>query len=78
MPRDTERLGRSGEYIVAAYLSLYSDTVSIIPHGSHADIIAEFEDQLLKFRLSLSQCKGVNIRQNKIEKIRPGVVGLWI
>ncbi len=51
MPRDTERLGRSGEYVVAAFLSLYSDTVLIIPHGSHADLVAEFENKLLKFQV---------------------------
>lgn len=74
MPRDTERLGRSGEYIVAAYLSLYSDTVSIIPHGSHADIIAEFEDQLLKFQVKsvTMQRRKYKTKQNRKDKARSG------
>jgi hypothetical protein len=34
MARTSERIGKSGEYMTAALLSLESDTVSIIPHGS--------------------------------------------
>ena len=51
MLRDTERLGRSGEFVVAAFLSLHSDLVSVVPHGSHADIIAEFDEAMLKFQV---------------------------
>ena len=48
MGRSTERLGRSGAFAVASHLALYSDTVSIVPHGSHADILFEHEDKILK------------------------------
>lgn len=48
MGRSTERLGRSGEFAVASHLALFSDTVTIVPHGSHADILFEHEDKILK------------------------------
>jgi ribosomal protein L32E len=33
MPRQSERVGRSGEYLVASVLSTLSDTVTVMPHG---------------------------------------------
>jgi len=48
MSRKTERVGRSGEFLTASVLSLLSDTVSVIPHGSHADILFEWEDKIYK------------------------------
>jgi len=39
MTRQSERVGRSGEYLVASVLSTLSDTVTVMPHGSKADII---------------------------------------
>ena len=48
MSRKTERIGRSGEFLTASVLSLLSDTVSVIPHGSHADILFEWEDKIYK------------------------------
>jgi len=48
MSRTTERIGRSGEFLTASVLSLVSDTVSVIPHGSHADILFEWQDKIYK------------------------------
>jgi hypothetical protein len=41
MARQSERVGRSGEYLVASVLSTLSDTVTVMPHGSKADIKLE-------------------------------------
>ncbi len=54
MPRATERVGRSGEYLTAALLSLVSDTVLIVPHGSEADIVFEHENKLYKVQVKTS------------------------
>ena len=51
MPRATERVGRSGEYLTAALLSQISDTVLIVPHGSEADIVFEHEARLYKVQV---------------------------
>ena len=51
MTRKTERLGKHGEFKVCSYLSLYSDTVTIIPHGSTTDLVAEFEGEILRFQV---------------------------
>ena len=48
MPRQSERVGRSGEYLVASILSLYSDTVMIVPHSAEADIIFDIDHKLYK------------------------------
>ena len=48
MSRKTERVGRSGEFLTASVLSLVSDTVSVIPHGSHADVLFEWENKIYK------------------------------
>jgi hypothetical protein len=48
MPRQSERVGRSGEYLVASILSLYSDTVMIVPHSAEADIIFDVDHKLYK------------------------------
>ena len=48
MSRATERLGRCGEYFTASVLSLESDSVVVLPHGSHADILFEHEDHIYK------------------------------
>ena len=48
MTRQTERIRRSGEYAVASFLSLESDTVHVLPHGSHADIIFEINDIMVQ------------------------------
>jgi len=48
MTRHSERVGRSGEFAVCSWLSDYSDLVNLIPHGSHADIIFEYQDYLFK------------------------------
>ena len=54
MPRATERVGRSGEYLTAALLSLVSDTVLIVPHGSEADIVFEHNNKLYKVQVKTS------------------------
>ena len=48
MPRQSERVGRSGEYLVASLLSLYADTVVIVPHSAEADIIVDIDHKLYK------------------------------
>jgi len=48
MPRDTERIGRSGEYLTCSVLARESDTVTIMPHTSHADVIFEWEHKLYR------------------------------
>ena len=48
MPRQSERIGRSGEYLVASLLSLYADTVVIVPHSAEADIIFDVNHKLYK------------------------------
>ena len=48
MPRQSERIGRSGEYLVASLLSLYADTVVIVPHSAEADIIFDIDHKLYK------------------------------
>ena len=48
MPRQSERVGRSGEYLVASLLSLYADTVMIVPHSAEADIIFDVDHTLYK------------------------------
>ena len=48
MPRQSERVGRSGEYLVASLLSLHADTVMIVPHSAEADIIFDVDHTLYK------------------------------
>jgi len=48
MPRQSERVGRSGEYLVASLLSLHADTVTIVPHSAEADIIFDVDHTLYK------------------------------
>ena len=48
MARQSERVGRSGEYLVASLLSLYADTVVIVPHSAEADIIFDIDHKLYK------------------------------
>jgi len=57
MSRATERIGRAGEYAVASFLSLQSDTVHILPHGSHADIIFEINDTIYKCQVKTAAIK---------------------
>ncbi len=46
MTRKTERIGRSGEYLACSVLARESDTVTIMPHTSHADVIFEWKHKL--------------------------------
>jgi adenine-specific DNA methylase len=48
MPRETERIGRSGEYLACSVLARESDTVTIMPHTSHADVIFEWKHKLYR------------------------------
>lgn len=61
MPRQSERVGRSGEYLVASLLSLYTDTVVIVPHSAEADIIFDVDHKLYKCQVKT---------QSKIQKCR--------
>ena len=61
MSRRSERVGRSGEYLVASVLSAFSDTVTVMPHGSKADIIFEVGQTLYKCQVKT---------QKQIEKAR--------
>jgi hypothetical protein len=57
--------------MVAAYLSLHSDTVMIVPFGAAADLVAEFEDVLLKFQIKTVGKKRIQYRKNG-KKYRAG------
>ena len=48
MTRRSERIGRSGEYLTCSVLARESDTVTIMPHTSHADVIFEWEHKLYR------------------------------
>ena len=48
MTRKTERIGRSGEYLTCSVLARESDTVTVMPHTSHADVIFEWEHKLYR------------------------------
>jgi len=48
MTRKTERIGRSGEYLACSVLARESDTVTIMPHTSHADVIFEWKHKLYR------------------------------
>ena len=48
MTRATERIGRSGEYLTCSVIARETDTVTIMPHGSHADIIFEYDNQMYR------------------------------
>ena len=61
MSRTTERVGRSGEYFVAALLSQISDTVLIIPHSAEADVLFQYNNTLYKVQVKT---------KTKIEKHR--------
>ena len=43
-----KKIGRMAEYYIAYILSEVSDTVTIVPHNSVADIIFEYENKLIK------------------------------
>lgn len=70
MSRLTERLGKHGEFKVCSYLSLFSDTVTIVPHGSQSDLIAEFDDVILSF-----QVKTLRLRRKRYNKKDGSFVG---
>ena len=61
MSRQSERVGRSGEYLVASVLSTLSDTVSVIPHAAEADILFEVNHTIYKCQVKT---------QSQIEKAR--------
>ena len=65
MARKSERIGRSGEYAVASFLSLESDTVHVLPHGSHADIVFEINNTMYK-----CQVKTVAVKKCAIKLIK--------
>ncbi|MAV07641.1 MAG: hypothetical protein CMQ88_00355 [Gammaproteobacteria bacterium] len=87
MGRVTERLGRSGEYFVASILCEVSDTVVVVPHGSEADIIFDYEDVLYKCQVktkSKREKKHPNWRfdcrrgsHTKNRNFQPGQVDLY-
>ena len=56
MPRQSERVGRSGEYLVASLLSLHADTVMIVPHSAEADMIFDVENTIYKCQVKI-ECK---------------------
>jgi len=71
MPRQSERVGRSGEYLVASLLSLYADTVLIVPHSAEADIIFDVDHTLYKCQVK-TQSKIQNCRVSWIYDFRRG------
>ena len=54
MATTIDRIGRSGEFAVASQLALISDTVSLVPHNSYADIIFEYQRSLYKVQVKTS------------------------
>ena len=48
MKRRTERIGRSGEYLACSIIARESDTVTVMPHTSHADLIFEWKSKLYR------------------------------
>ena len=71
MPRQSERVGRSGEYLVASLLSLHADTVVIVPHSAEADIIFDVDHTLYKCQVK-TQSKIQNCRVSWIYDFRRG------
>jgi len=71
MSRSTERIGRCGEFAVASQLCLKSDTVSIVPHGSHADILFEYQNKILKCQVKTSTKERIFYKKNG-EEYRSG------
>ena len=71
MPQATERVGRFGEYLTAAILSQVSDTVTIVPHNSSADIIFEHNLKLYKCQVK-TQSKIEQGRENWRFDMRKG------
>tara|TARA_B100000161_G_scaffold265320_2_gene241001 strand:- start:279 stop:731 length:453 start_codon:yes stop_codon:yes gene_type:complete len=61
--RNSERTGRSGEYFVCSVLSLYSDSVAILPQGSQADLIFEYKNKVYR-----CQVKTASMKQKIISK----------
>lgn len=72
MTRTSERIGKSGEYMTAALLSLESDTVSIIPHGSTSDIIFEVDDVIYKCQVKTKSKERANISRHTGRKYDKG------
>jgi len=71
MPRQSERVGRSGEYLVASLLSLHADTVMIVPHSAEADIIFDVDHKLYKCQVK-TQSKIQNCRVSWVYDFRRG------
>ena len=71
MPRQSERVGRSGEYLVASLLSLHADTVVVVPHSAEADIIFDVDHKLYKCQVK-TQSKIQNRRVSWIYDFRRG------
>ena len=71
MPRQSERVGRSGEYLVASLLSLHADTVTIVPHSAEADIIFDVDHKLYKCQVK-TQSKIQNCRVSWVYDFRRG------
>jgi len=71
MPRQSERVGRSGEYLVASLLSLHTDTVVIVPHSAEADIIFDIDNKIYKCQVK-TQSKIQNCRVSWIYDFRRG------
>jgi len=71
MPRQSERVGRSGEYLVASLLSLHTDTVVIVPHSAEADIIFDIDNKIYKCQVK-TQSKIQNCRVSWTYDFRRG------
>jgi len=72
MARTSERIGKSGEYMTAALLSLESDTVSIIPHGSTSDIVFEIDNVIYKCQVKTKTKERANISKHTGRKYDKG------
>lgn len=63
MNRKTESIGRQGEYLVAAFLSKYTPTVNVVPHGAEEDIVFKLNDRYYGCQVKT---------KSKKEKVRNG------
>tara|TARA_B100001057_G_scaffold52002_1_gene46192 strand:- start:10552 stop:10989 length:438 start_codon:yes stop_codon:yes gene_type:complete len=70
MSRTTEAIGRCGEHLTAASLCLFgSDLVSIIPHGSHADIVFEYNNIVYRVQVKTKTKQRLYKKEGKFKRV---------
>ena len=68
MNRKTESIGRQGEYLVAAFLSKYTTTVNVVPHGAEEDIVFKLNDRYYGCQVKTKSKKEKIIKERNTEK----------